>query len=204
MSVDIPTSPRRVKVYELDGDQWIDNGTGYCSGVIGDEKAYLSVKNEANESELLLRSHIRGTIQYQKQQSTLIVWSEPDKKDIALSFQEADGCDLVCDFLAYVQRNMENEISIVSIVTNDGEAEVSEVIAGPVHRPPEPKIGNLGEVVEALSLAAVSPNGRDSVIKYIHETHYISQLVELLEVAEDLESLTDLHNLCRIMKILCK
>ena len=37
---------------------------------------------------------------------TLIVWTEPDGVDYALSFQEAEGCAEVWNFIAEVQQHM--------------------------------------------------------------------------------------------------
>jgi len=37
---------------------------------------------------------------------TLIVWTEPDGVDYALSFQEAEGCSEVWNFIAEVQQHM--------------------------------------------------------------------------------------------------
>lgn len=41
---------------------------------------------------MLLESQISREDSYQKQQDTLIVWTEPSGVDMALSFQEAEGC----------------------------------------------------------------------------------------------------------------
>lgn len=30
----VPSTPRRVKVYELKDSDWFDRGTGYCTGVM--------------------------------------------------------------------------------------------------------------------------------------------------------------------------
>lgn len=37
---------------------------------------------------------------------TLIVWTEPDGVDYALSFQEAEGCAEVWNFISEVQQHM--------------------------------------------------------------------------------------------------
>ena len=37
---------------------------------------------------------------------TLIVWTEPDGVDYALSFQEAEGCSEVWNFISEVQQHM--------------------------------------------------------------------------------------------------
>lgn len=210
----VDTSPktdvRRVKVYELKGDTWLDRGTGHCIGVFephpallptsessepepstskaispnhsNEPDARLEVREEANEGspggQLLLRSQIlrpnltgfdgwkkskrsqqsssspnssssssdeddddldddlqdddddddpddashrpkrssgrastalrppgwpEGGGIYQRQQATLVVWTEPDGTDMALSFATAQGCQEIWAFLCDVQ-----------------------------------------------------------------------------------------------------
>lgn len=52
---------------------------------------------------LLLESKIQPDTAYQKQQETLIVWSEGDNFDLALSFQEKAGCDEIWEKICQVQ-----------------------------------------------------------------------------------------------------
>ncbi|KAJ7381955.1 SMEK 2, suppressor of mek1 (Dictyostelium) [Desmophyllum pertusum] len=52
----------------------------------------IMVRSEEDGS-ILLESKIQPHTAYQKQQETLIVWSEGDNYDLALSFQEKVGCD---------------------------------------------------------------------------------------------------------------
>ncbi len=46
---------------------------------------------------------------YQKQQETLIVWSEGDNFDLALSFQEKAGCDEIWEKICSVSENNNNK-----------------------------------------------------------------------------------------------
>lgn len=59
------------------------------------------VRAEADGS-LLLESKIQPDTAYQKQQDTLIVWSEGDNFDLALSFQEKAGCDEIWEKICHV------------------------------------------------------------------------------------------------------
>lgn len=61
----------------------------------------LLVRAEADGS-LLLESKIQPDTAYQKQQDTLIVWSEGDNFDLALSFQEKAGCDEIWEKICNV------------------------------------------------------------------------------------------------------
>lgn len=202
------TDLRRVKVYELQGDTWLDRGTGHCIGVFDphsnehqpdqissepepstsnsilppsnpnhEVSARLEVRQEASEGssggQLLLRSQVlrpnsmadfwnkpkkssssspsssssssdeddddldddlpdddddldhpsnhrgkrsarvssgllrptwpEGGGIYQRQQATLVVWTEPDGTDMALSFATAQGCQEIWTFLCDVQ-----------------------------------------------------------------------------------------------------
>lgn len=60
------------------------------------------VRAEADGS-LLLESKIQPDTAYQKQQDTLIVWSEGDNFDLALSFQEKAGCDEIWEKICHVR-----------------------------------------------------------------------------------------------------
>ncbi|CAF97067.1 unnamed protein product [Tetraodon nigroviridis] len=86
---------RRVKVYTLNEDrQWDDRGTGHVSSPFVERLKGISLLVRAeSDGSLLLESKISPNTAYQKQQDTLIVWSEADNYDLALSFQEKAGCD---------------------------------------------------------------------------------------------------------------
>jgi protein phosphatase-4 regulatory subunit 3 len=60
------------KVYELIGTTWTDRGTALCTGVYDEEmdSAAIVAKSEVNDVELL-RSEIRASDVYQKQQGVL-------------------------------------------------------------------------------------------------------------------------------------
>ena len=53
---------------------------------------------------LLLESKIQSDTAYQKQQETLIVWSEGENYDLALSFQEKAGCDEIWEKICQVKK----------------------------------------------------------------------------------------------------
>ncbi|POV96204.1 hypothetical protein PSHT_15279, partial [Puccinia striiformis] len=98
------TDPRRVKVYELQAQTWIDRGTGHCIGIYEQNStshqpiARIEVRQEPTDS-----SPGEGGGIYQKQQATLVVWTEPDGTDMALSFATAQGCQEMWSFLCDVQ-----------------------------------------------------------------------------------------------------
>lgn len=102
---------RRVKLYALNAErQWDDRGTGHVSSNYVDRLKGISllVRAEADGS-LLLESKIQPDTAYQKQQDTLIVWSEGDNFDLALSFQEKAGCDEIWEKICIVS-NCANDL----------------------------------------------------------------------------------------------
>ena len=69
---------RRVKLYELNAErQWDDKGTGHVSSTYVEKLKGMSlVVRSEQDGSLLLESKIQSDTAYQKQQETLIVWSE--------------------------------------------------------------------------------------------------------------------------------
>lgn len=98
---------KRVKVYELKNNDWYDRGTGFCAGqVMVNEESRIFVQAEDDPQRYLLETRISKDDGYQKQQDTLIVWTEPNGIDMALSFQEAEGCTAIWDFVSEVQQRL--------------------------------------------------------------------------------------------------
>lgn len=200
-----PASERkRVKVYELKNNDWYDRGTGFCSGrvltgpnVSPDHlDAHIVVVSEDEPERALLETRITKDDGYQKQQETLIVWTEANGVDMALSFQEAEGCSSIWEFVSDVQ----SRLAALS-GPDDGLSDDLLDSMNPFSLP-EPQLGKLDEIENTIRAVSLSQPGRDAVIKFIMnpEQQYILKLAPLVEMAEDLESLPDLHRLCTIMK----
>ena len=96
---------RRVKLYALNAErQWDDKGTGHVSSTYVERLKGISLLVRAeSDGSLLLESKIQSDTAYQKQQETLIVWSEGENFDLALSFQEKAGCDEIWEKICQVQ-----------------------------------------------------------------------------------------------------
>ena len=194
---------KRVKVYELKNNDWYDRGTGFCTGQVVNSPnssaenpdARIVVVSEDDTKRILLETRITKDDGYQKQQDTLIVWTESNGVDMALSFQEADGCASIWDFVSEVQSRL------AALAPDDG---LSDDILDPVNpiSLPEPQLGRLDEVEHAIRAASTSPQSRDALAKFVmHPEHlYILKLAPLVERAEELQSTPDLHRLCTIMK----
>ncbi|OGE56819.1 hypothetical protein PENARI_c002G11658 [Penicillium arizonense] len=194
LEVQPPDGRKRVKVYELRDNDWFDRGTGFCTGQIMGEEPRIFVESEDQPNRILLQTKIGKDEGYQKQQETLIVWTEPNGTDMALSFQEAEGCAVIWDFVNAVQQHL------LSLPTDDALSDDLESYQSIVL--PAPELGHLPEIEQIVRAASMTQNGRDALSKYIIRDEYISKLVPLVEMAEDLESLIDLHRLCNIMKSL--
>ncbi|KAB2578443.1 Uncharacterized protein DIS24_g3969 [Lasiodiplodia hormozganensis] len=186
---------KRVKVYELKNGDWFDRGTGFCTGTMVNDEARIYVQSEDEPIRTLLETRVTKDDGYQKQQDTLIVWTEPNGTDMALSFQEAEGCGAIWDFVSEVQSHL-TSLSGADDGLSDDVMDMNPIML------PDPELGNLPEIEQVMRVANNTPQGRDALAKFIVQAGYITKLVPLVGVAEDLESLEDLHRLCNIMKTL--
>lgn len=197
----------RVKVYFL-SDVWEDNGTGYCFGeVYDDEPPCLVVRNELDQTEQLLKAAIEGTIQFQRQQDTLIVWTTAEGQSIALSFQEKEGCSKMCDFIVHVfTSRLAPKISLVSVISGNGDSQdgdITELIVGPVNLPPEdPSSDDLLTIFNCFNENPNSAFQRQVISSFIQDQDYIHKLVLLFHQNEANRKIKNLHLLCNIVKTL--
>ncbi|KAH7346947.1 component of IIS longevity pathway SMK-1-domain-containing protein [Pyrenochaeta sp. MPI-SDFR-AT-0127] len=186
---------KRVKVYELKNNDWFDRGTGFCRGVVASqEEARIVVVSEDDQARQLLETRISKDDGYQKQQDTLIVWTEQNGTDMALSFQEPEGCASIWDFVNEVQSRLQ------ALAQDDGLSDDIDHMS-PILLP-NPDLGNLHEIENHMRAANSTPGGREALAKFILAQDYIPKLIPLVDMAEDLESVSDLHRLCSIMKML--
>ncbi|KAM3084205.1 Platinum sensitivity protein [Clarireedia jacksonii] len=198
-----PNDKRRVKVYELRDGDWFDRGTGFCKAefLIDDgatkEGPRVLVESEDKPEELLLDTQIVKGDSFQKQQ----VWTEAlNSMDMALSFQEAEGCTAIWKFVNSVQL----ALSGVSGPSDDGVSD--DVPTEPAMQLPtslpNPGLGNLHELESQMRGLNTSPAGREALVKLVINEDYIRRLIPLVEVAEDMEDLGSLHRLCTMMKVI--
>ncbi|KAF5254796.1 hypothetical protein FANTH_535 [Fusarium anthophilum] len=219
-----PTDKKRVKVYELRNNDWFDRGTGFCSASFetlddGRKEPRVIVESEDHPDRLLLETKIQKEDGFQKQQGTspytLIVWQEPSSGvDMALSFQEAEGCAMIWRFVSNVQQTFHNHLPGAGMhdrssprdydtdnqCLDDGLSDDLPIDAPPAINLPTAELGNLGDIEQTMRMMSTTANGRDALAKAIMAEDFIGKIVPLVEMAEDLESLQDLHRLCNIMK----
>ncbi|CAL8079629.1 unnamed protein product [Calicophoron daubneyi] len=198
---------RRVKLYMLNDErQWDDKGTGHVSAQYTEQNSMALVVISETDGSYLLESKILPDTAYQKQQETLIVWSEGENMDLALSFQEKVGCDDVWEKICAVQGKdpsveITQEVVDESDDVDDADGYTSSLIQGvqPLSLPPC-ELGHLEETVEMITQAVASVQKRDRLVTLLESTNYLSQLTDLFHKAEDLEDMESLRHLYEIMR----
>ncbi|KDQ64157.1 hypothetical protein JAAARDRAFT_187524 [Jaapia argillacea MUCL 33604] len=201
-------SPDSIRVvYELVGSRWADQGTAFCFGDVENNEAYLIARAEADFSKVILQTTIRSNDVYQRQQDTLIVWTEPDGVDYALSFQDPEGCAEVWNFIVDIQRHMnaseEQVVGSSSPLIGPEPPPTNSVTTASIIRAgrlPQPQLGIIGEIEKAIKALARTPALKERICEYIQHEEYIKALVDVLTQAEDLESIDNLHALCSLMQ----
>ncbi|XP_048061973.1 serine/threonine-protein phosphatase 4 regulatory subunit 3B isoform X2 [Megalobrama amblycephala] len=194
---------RRVKLYTLNEDrQWEDRGTGHvsCSYEDTEKETSLTVTAESDGS-LLLESKINTSTAYQKQQDTLIVWSEAENYDLALSFQEKVGCDEIWEKICQVQ-GKDPSVEITQDPIDESEEERFEEMPETAHLvelpPCEPE--RLEEIAELVTSVLSSPIRREKLALALVSTGYIRKLLQLFRTCEDSEHREGLHHLYEIVR----
>ncbi|CAB3383793.1 Hypothetical predicted protein [Cloeon dipterum] len=192
---------RRVKLYALNADrQWDDRGTGHVFSSYVDRLKGTSLLVRAElDGSLLLESKIQPDTAYQKQQDTLIVWSEGENFDLALSFQEKAGCDEIWEKICQVQGKDPSVDITQDTVESEDERFDESSDAAPVELP-ACEIGRLEEIAELLRSCLQSPMRKDKVASALEHEGYIKKLLVVFRACEDLEALDSLHHLYNIFK----
>uniref|UniRef100_A0A0W0FQ02 Uncharacterized protein n=1 Tax=Moniliophthora roreri TaxID=221103 RepID=A0A0W0FQ02_MONRR len=209
-----PSETKRVKVYELIGSRWIDHGTAFCYGHFSNDaadgscEALLTARSERDYEHVILTTTIRSTDVYQRQQDTLIVWTEPDGVDYALSFQDKEGCAEVWNFIVDVQRHMNGNDDNGSITIGSSspivgpEPSSSSTTANIIRTGhlPAPNMVNIGEIERAIKGLSRTQQVKERLCEYIQSEDYLKGVIEVFHTAEETESLDCLHALCSLIQ----
>ncbi|XP_028278788.1 serine/threonine-protein phosphatase 4 regulatory subunit 3B isoform X1 [Parambassis ranga] len=194
---------RRVKVYTLNEDrQWDDRGTGHVSSTFVERLKGISLLVRAeSDGSLLLESKISPNTAYQKQQDTLIVWSETDNYDLALSFQEKAGCDEIWEKICQVQ-GKDPALDITQDPIDESEEERFEEIPETSHlvELPPCELSRLEEIADLVTSVLSSPIRREKLALALMSEGYIKKLLGLFRVCEDLDNREGLHHLYEIVR----
>ncbi|KAK9804713.1 hypothetical protein WJX72_001481 [[Myrmecia] bisecta] len=207
---------QRVKVYRLNNEGlWDDKGTGHVSVEFMEQSGALGlvVISEADTRTLLIHRISKHAIYHRQGEDTIITWSDPEiGTDIALSFQEAVGCNCIWDEVQNVQHNFHNRhpgnsmengfkkrmVDEYEQVSAALEGELAEGgSSGPVELP-QPEMDQLPELAKILS--EVSMFQRDRAAQQMLKPGYVRQLLELFRTCEDLEDAACLAHLYTVMK----
>ncbi|KAJ3127691.1 Platinum sensitivity protein [Nowakowskiella sp. JEL0407] len=205
---------RRVKVYELDtSNEWLDRGTGHVDCVFVEAKdSYCVVVRDETEDSVILNSKIQMDNVYEKQQDTLITWTEPSGLELALSFQVLDGCMELWDVIQEVRNRQqthhlqESDIDQLPLdfppttpPTEDLSMEDNTLPTCSVL--PEPQPANLKDIENSVSMMSRTIYGRDQLVSVLKENRYLERLLPVFEICEDLESTEDLFVLSHILQL---
>jgi len=195
---------RRVKLYELNADrQWDDKGTGHVTWTYVERlKGVSLVVRSETDGSLLLESKIQQDTAYQKQQDTLIVWSEGENYDLALSFQERAGCDQIWEKICSVQgKDPSVDFTQDLIEESEDESRYDDISDSqpPIQLPPC-DLAKLDQISELISSCLTSPIRREKLAVAIENENYIKKLLEIFHMCEDLNNLEGLHHLYEIIR----
>ncbi|XP_063085494.1 serine/threonine-protein phosphatase 4 regulatory subunit 3B isoform X4 [Cavia porcellus] len=194
---------RRVKVYTLNEDrQWDDRGTGHVSSSYVEELKGMSLLVRAeSDGSLLLESKINPNTAYQKQQDTLIVWSEAENYDLALSFQEKAGCDEIWEKICQVQ-GKDPSVEVTQDLIDESEEERFEEMPETSHLIDLPtcELNKLEEIADLVTSVLSSPIRREKLALALENEGYIKKLLQLFQACENLENTEGLHHLYEIIR----
>ncbi|MCL4133163.1 UNVERIFIED_CONTAM: hypothetical protein GTU68_012344, partial [Idotea baltica] len=194
---------RRVKLYALNSErQWDDRGTGHVTSAYVERLKGMSLLVRAeSDGSLLLESKIMPDTAYQKQQGTLIVWSEGENFDLALSFQERTGCDEIWEKICQVQ-GKDPSVEITQDIVEESEDERYEDVneTNPWVELPPCELSRLESINEAISNCLHSPVRRERLAIAVENEGYIKKLISVFNTCEDLENIEGLHLLYEIFK----
>ncbi|CAG0918241.1 unnamed protein product [Notodromas monacha] len=204
---------RRVKLYALNAEkQWDDKGTGHVASSYVDRlKGYSLLVRAEVDGSILLESKIQPDTTYQKQQETLIVWSEGENYDLALSFQERAGCDEIWEKICQVQGRDPSADTTQEIVDESEDERFSEenellssadttfnITSLDLPPPDVPRLEEIDEVRRTYCLSA--PVRREKLAMVLESEDYLRRLLSLFTVCEDKKDTDALHHLYAIVK----
>ncbi|GAA5982206.1 hypothetical protein JCM11641_006225 [Rhodosporidiobolus odoratus] len=153
---------------------------------------------------------------YQRQQDTLIVWTErtlsdhgeEEEVEMALSFATTSGCSEMWEFIKAARRFAAEQANLHRSASPSPSISSSDRF--PLHHAPshfsslgtlpEPTLGNLSTLEAALRAIGRTAVGRERAASMICRTGFVGKLIKVHEEAEDLESLEDLWAICRVMQ----
>nr|XP_055193967.1 serine/threonine-protein phosphatase 4 regulatory subunit 3B-like [Nyctereutes procyonoides] len=192
-----------VTLYSLNQDQeWEELGTGHISSTYVErlQGVSLLVQSDSHGS-LILESKINSNTPYQKQQETLIVWSEAENHGMALSFQDTEGCRQIWEDICRVQ-GKDPSVEITQDLLEESEDEQLDDIleTNTVLVLPNCELSKLEEISDLITSILLSPIHKERLALILENEAYIKNLLQLFRVCEDLGDIANLHYLHEIIK----
>jgi len=137
----------------------------------------------------------------------LIVWSEGEKYDLALSFQEKAGCDDIWENICDVQGKdsttfLTNSTSDSAVYESDDECiESNENYLSTTINLPPVDLTHLRDICDLFLPERVrDATRRDYLARAIESNNYVRKLIELFHMCEDLENTESLQQLYEIIR----
>lgn len=145
----------RAKVYRLNAEgSWTDKGTGHiCVEYLeqADAHGLVVISEEADGKPLLLHKISREDIYQRTGEATIINWHDPDvSTDIAISFQEQNGCDYIWQQIKQVQRDYQQSDAKPRRPADEYEQQTANHFedADTIADLPIPEIANLEDIAK--------------------------------------------------------
>uniref|UniRef100_A0AC35TNZ8 SMK-1 domain-containing protein n=1 Tax=Rhabditophanes sp. KR3021 TaxID=114890 RepID=A0AC35TNZ8_9BILA len=203
----------RVKLYVLCEQKiWMDKGTGHVAIISlpqDQETSYIVVRLEMEEKNVLQRK-IQKEANYEKQQDTLVVWAEGESTNLALSFQEKDGCEKIWSSIIKAQGKdpveVEAEQKLIEArekeTLNSSSCNGSAILSTDEVDLPKIDLRSIEEFEAMLASAVNAPVHREKMALAIEESKYVKQICDLFKIAEDLEHVEKLPVFGKIVRSL--
>lgn len=135
-------------------------------------------------------------------QETLIVWSEGDNYDLALSFQERAGCDEIWTKICEVQ-GKDPSVDITQEIVEEDDSDrfddAPETTSFSVEFP-SCELDRLDEINDIITGCIPFPFKREKLALALESDSYIKKLLSLFRTAESSQNLKALHKLFEIFK----
>ncbi|KFQ48904.1 Serine/threonine-protein phosphatase 4 regulatory subunit 3B, partial [Pelecanus crispus] len=133
-------------------------------------------------------------------QDTLIVWSEAENYDLALSFQEKAGCDEIWEKICQVQ-GKDPSVEVTQDLIESEEEHIEEMPeTSPLIDLPTCELNKLEEIADLVTSVLSSPIRREKLALALENEGYIKKLLQLFQVCENLENTEGLHHLYEIIR----
>ncbi len=192
---------RRVKVYQLNKDgQWDDKGTGYVTIAETDGGVGMEMLVQCEDTKRDLLEHkVNPEIEYNRQGDTIITWCESEGTDLALSFQEPNGCTVVWSRVAAITGQREDQ--------DPTEYEMA-IEEAPQVSLPEPSTESIEEVLKALTEAVtLHHHSRSSIVNTLlnEEGLYARKLLDVFgefETKKDAQGTASVFEVFKIIVML--